>query len=266
MSIDPTAIIHPQAHIGQQVHIGPYCVIHAGAQIADGCSLASHVIIHTGSILMAHVSIDSFSVIGGNPQRGDFDPATPSQVVVGEHVRMSEGVTIHRSMYANQKTQIGAHSFLMTHAHVGHDCILGEHVTITNNAMLGGHVTIGDYVNIGGGAGIHQFIHIGESAIIGGASAITQNVPPFTMVVERNRLVGLNRIGLKRRHFVNAPLSDIKACYSAVFGQPGNRKTFARQAIDMQLAKTPQGEQFLTFIDTYGDKGFPSPKAKSIDR
>ncbi|MBM4090711.1 MAG: acyl-[acyl-carrier-protein]--UDP-N-acetylglucosamine O-acyltransferase, partial [Planctomycetes bacterium] len=38
-----TAVIDPEAVIGQGVEIGPFSIVEAGTVIGDGCRLASHV-------------------------------------------------------------------------------------------------------------------------------------------------------------------------------------------------------------------------------
>ena len=47
--------------------------------------------------------------------------------------------------------------------------------------------TLGDWVTVGGLTGIHQFVSVGAHAMIGFASAVSQDVPPF-MLVDGNPL------------------------------------------------------------------------------
>ena len=95
--LHPTAIIRPSAKLGANVFVGPYSVVEAGVEIGDGCILEAHTIVRCGSMLGQGVKVDSFSVIGGDPQDLKFDPATPSGVHIGDNTVLREGVTIHRS-------------------------------------------------------------------------------------------------------------------------------------------------------------------------
>ena len=78
-----------------------------------------------------------FSVIGGDPQHSDFEDSIQSYVTIGDHVRISEGVTVHRSIYQDGSTLIGSGSFLMGNSHVGHDGKLGTEVILANGHYWG---------------------------------------------------------------------------------------------------------------------------------
>ena len=41
----PSAVVHADAHIGQDVFLGPYCVIGAHASIGEGCLIGAHAVI-----------------------------------------------------------------------------------------------------------------------------------------------------------------------------------------------------------------------------
>jgi UDP-N-acetylglucosamine acyltransferase len=97
-------------------------------------------------------------------------------------------------------TTIGNDNWIMAYTHVAHDCVVGNNTTMANNATLAGHVELGDWVTVGGLTGIHQFVKVGAHAMVGFASAVSQDVPPF-MLVDGNPLAvrGFNAVGLKRR-------------------------------------------------------------------
>ncbi|MDY0117560.1 MAG: acyl-[acyl-carrier-protein]--UDP-N-acetylglucosamine O-acyltransferase, partial [Sulfurimonadaceae bacterium] len=91
-----------------------------------------------------------------------------------------------------------------------------------NCATLAGHVVTGDFVVVGGMTPIHQFVTIGSYAMVAGASALAQDVPPFCMA-EGNRatLRGLNLNGL-RRHMQREDIDQLKSAYRDLFesGKP----------------------------------------------
>ncbi len=243
--IHPTAIIEPGAQIG------PDCIIHAHVVITRHCRLAQGVTVH------------ACSVLGGDPQYLKFDTSTPSGVFIGTGTVVREHCTINRSIYAGQDTTIGQRCFLMADAHVGHDCVVEDDVVLANNVMLAGHVAVGRGTFIGGGAGVHQFCRIGETAMIGGLMRLAQDVPPYVMAAERNEVIGLNIVGLKRRGFGRETLRELKDAFRMVYGSPGNIRDAARAALAAGHYATSEARQFLAFFNG-GKRGFA--RARRVTR
>ena len=235
--------------------IHPTAIIEDGVQLGAGCVVHAHAIIKQPSVLGAGVVVHSFAVIGGDPQFLKFDPATASGVRVGAGTVIREYVTINRSIHPGQATLVGAGCFLMAHVHVGHDSVVADEVVLANNVMLAGHVAVGRHTFLGGGAGFHQFCRIGESAIVSGLARIAQDIPPFVMAAERNEVIGLNLIGLKRRGFSRDAINEIKKAFRVVYFTPGNIREIAGQALAGGAFATAEARQFLTFF-TEGKRGF----------
>ena len=113
---------------------------------------------------------------------------------------------------------VGDRCFLMTGAHVGHDCRVGNDVTFANCATLGGHAVIGDKVFLGGLSAVHQFVRVGDLAIIGGVCGVVHDLIPFGSVVgARAELGGLNLIGLKRNGYPRASIHALRHAYRMLF-------------------------------------------------
>ena len=108
--IHPTAIIGESAILGRNLQIGPYAIIENGAVLGDGCNIESHSVIKASTTLKDNVRVGHFSVVGGDPQHLSFDPQISSKVIIGANSRLGEGVTVHRSMYKDGKTEIGPNS------------------------------------------------------------------------------------------------------------------------------------------------------------
>jgi len=197
--------------------IHPTAIIEEGVQLGAGCVVQAHAIIRKHSVLGDGVVVHPFAVVGGDPQYLKFDPATASGVRVGAGTVIREHVTINRSIHAGKETVVGARCFLMANTHVGHDSEVADDVVLANNVMLAGHVTVGRHTFLGGGAGFHQFCRIGEGVIVSGLARIAQDIPPFAMAAERNEIIGLNLIGLKRRGFDRATIGEIKDAFRAVY-------------------------------------------------
>lgn len=256
MSIHPTAIISETATIGAGSSVGPYALIEAGVVIGKSCEIAGHAILRKGTVLGDSVTVDSFAVIGGNPQSIGFDGSLESGVLVGSGTIIREGCTIHRSTTAGENTVVGERGFLMAQAHIAHDCRLANDVILANNVMVAGHVAIGEKVFVGGGAGIHQNCRIGAYAMIAGNASIAADVPPYVMAAERNTAHGLNMVGLRRGGFEQREIRDLKICYRAVYFGGGNlKKKAAEAAREHEFGKTPTGARFLSFFES-GKRGF----------
>lgn len=257
--IHPTAIIDPSAVIGENCTVGPFSIIEDGVTLEAGCRIDAHVILKAGTLLEGNVVVHPGAVIGGPPQDLGFDLKIRSGVRVGSETVIRELVTINRSSREGEATQIGEKCFLMAGSHVAHDCVLGERVILANLVMLAGHVNVGAFSFLGGSAGVHQFCRIGESVMVGGNASISMDLPPFTIVSERNRMSGLNLIGLRRRGFGVEVIGDIKRCFTKTYELDPNPRTAAEAAIRLGVPTTAEGRQFLKFF-AEGKRGFARPK------
>lgn len=253
--IHSTAIIDSSAKLGANVSVGPYAIVEEGVEIGEGCKLAAHAIVRKGSILGKNVWLDSFAVVGGEPQDYKFEPATISGVRIGDGAILREGATVHRATKSGGFTEVGAGSMLMVNSHVGHDCKLGAKVVMANCALLAGHIEVGDGSFLSGGTVFHQFIRIGEGVMVSGNARIGLDIPPFTLATERNELHGFNIIGLRRRGCDAATIAELKLLYKAVYQGGAPRKNAAAAS---HLAKSDAGKKFLAFFAS-GKRGFLTP-------
>ena len=255
-NIHSTAIISKDSSIGDECSIGPYAILEEGVKVGDKCQIEAHVIIKKGTNLGNCVKVGHFSAIGGDPQHLDFDDSIQSNVTIGDHVRISEGVTVHRSIYQDGSTLIGSGSFLMGNSHVGHDGKLGKEVILANGALLGGHVTVGDHTFVGGGAGVHQFSRIGNHVMVGGLAEISKDVPPCIIVAGRNQSCGLNFIGLKRKQISDTEIKALKYVYKSILMKSGNPSDLAKNILNEDIVSSNNfAKQFAEFF-FIGDRGF----------
>ncbi len=238
-------------------------IIEAGVQLGDGCVVHAYAVIKRHSVLGAGVVVHPFAVIGGDPQYLKFDPATGSGVRIGAGTVIREHVTINRSIHAGQATVVGARCFLMANSHVGHDSAVGDDVVLANNVMLAGHVHVGGHTFLGGGAGFHQFCRIGEGVMVSGLARIALDIPPFAMAAERNEIIGLNLIGLKRRGFSRAAIAEIKEAFRTIYFTPGNIRDLAKAALAGPAFQTAEARLFLTFF-TEGKRGFARARREAM--
>ena len=89
---------------------------------------------------------------------------------------------------------------------------------MANQATLGGHVTLEDNVVIGGLSAVHQFCRIGELSMIGGMSAVENDVFPFALAIgNRAKITGLNLIGLKRANYEKSDIQSVNNFIKDIF-------------------------------------------------
>ncbi|MFQ5900862.1 MAG: acyl-ACP--UDP-N-acetylglucosamine O-acyltransferase [Thermodesulfobacteriota bacterium] len=218
MSIHPTAIIHQKAELDSGVEVGPYSVIGEDVKIAKGTNVGPHVVIEGHASIGENCSIYQFASIGTPPQDIRF-AGEKTEVVIGKDCTIREFVTVNRgTSHGSGRTLLKDRIFLMAYAHVAHDCIIGNDVIMSNAATLAGHIEIEDFAIIGGLVAVHQFVKIGAYSMIGGASAVSHDVPPYvTAVGNRATLYGLNSIGLKRHGFSAEDIGLLKKAYRIIF-------------------------------------------------
>ena len=243
--VHPLAVVHEEARLGPEVRVEPFAVIEEGVEVGRGSTIRSHAVLRRGTVLGERVLVDSGAVVGGDPNHLEFDPAVRSGVRVGDGVTLREHVTVHRSVEEGGATVVDREAFLMTHVHVGHDCRVGERVIIAAHAGLSGHVEVDEGAFIGGLAGIHQFVRIGAGAMVGGVARIRADVAPYTMVAEEDRLVGLNRVGLRRSGVDAAALSELRSLFREILGSPGSPHEKANGA---PAPRSEEARRFLSFF------------------
>jgi UDP-N-acetylglucosamine acyltransferase len=253
MPIHPTAIIHPDAKIAEDVEIGPYVCIEGPAEIGSGCVVQAHAIL-TGRVRLGNdTRIGHGAILGAASQHLSYPPDHPGEVVIGNSNTIREMCTIHRSTAEGGATRMGNHNYLMAGTHLGHDVELGDRVIIANNALLGGCVRVADGVFIGGGCVFHQHIRVGRLAIAQGASAFSKDIPPFTLAAERNTVAGLNTIGLRRAGLDAGKRQEIKNAFKLLYKSGLN--TAQALAAAEELDWGPDAQEFFDFVRAAKKRG-----------
>jgi acyl-[acyl-carrier-protein]--UDP-N-acetylglucosamine O-acyltransferase len=248
MKIHPTVIISPDAKLEANVEIGPYSVIGADVKIGKNTIIGPHVVIEDYTHIGEGCHIHQFCSIGAPPQDLKFG-GEKTRVVIGNFNTIREFVTINRSTTADiGVTIMGDHNLIMAYCHVAHNCKLGDRIVMANGATLAGHVHVEDNAIIGGLTGIHQFSSIGAHCIIGGASAVVKDVPPYTMASGNHaKLFGLNIVGLKRRNFSEETIKALKNAYRIIFRSNLLLETALKKAQD-EVEDVPEVRHFIKFI------------------
>ena len=249
--IHPTAIISPNAVLGDGVEVGPYVFIDENVTIGDGCKIHPHAVIFSYVKIGKDCEVFPGAVVGAIPQDLKYDGEV-SYVEIGDNVTIRECATINRGTEASGKllTRVGSDCLIMSYVHIAHDCRIGDHCVFSSFSGFAGEVDVDDWAVVGGGTMVHQFSHIGEHAMLGGASGVTKDVPPYA-ITGRNPAVfeGVNLIGLRRRNFPIETINEISAIYKLIYNSGLNVSDACRQVSEL-FEVSDHRDKILRFIET----------------
>ena len=204
--------------IGKNCKIGEGVIIDENVVIGDNNIIEPYAVITGYTTIGDNNHIYSHAVVGSEPQDLKYH-GEKTQLIIGNNNKIREFTLINPGTEGGGGvTKIGNNNLLMGYVHIAHDVIIGNNCILANAATLAGHVVLEDYVVIGGMTPIHQFVKIGTYAMIAGASAVAQDIPPFTLAEgNRAKIRGLNLTGLRRRFQNRNDIDEIKKAYKELF-------------------------------------------------
>lgn len=195
----PTALVHPEARLGEGVCLGPYCVIGARASIGAGTLIGAHAVIENDACVGARGIIHPQVFIGAGCRVGDdceIHPHTTvggdgfgyapgpdgrarkiphlGNVVIGERVEIGSNCAIDRATLTS--THIRAGTKLDNICHIAHNCDLGEDGFYTAGFMMGGSTRIGRKFVTGGNSVVTAHVTVTDNVSLSGRSSVTQDV------------------------------------------------------------------------------------------
>ena len=247
--IHPSSIIDSNAKISNDVVIGPYCVIGPGVELGSNTKLHSHINIKGNTKIGKNNEIFPFVSIGTPPQDLKFKGENNS-IIIGDNNKLREYVNINPgTIKGGGITKIGNKNLLMVYCHIAHDCIIDDNIVLANNVQVGGHVSINKHAIVGGSCAIHQFSRIGEFAMIGGMTGVLSDVIPYGLSLgNRNYLIGLNLIGLRRSGISNQDIKKIQSAYDIIFCDDTFRKNI--ENLGHELKENKYVNNIVKFINS----------------
>ena len=259
--IHNTAIINRNAKISDTGEIGPYCVVGPTVEIGSKTKLHSHVNLTGNTKIGDNNEIFPFASIGTPPQDLKYK-GEQNSLIIGDNNKLREYVNINPgTAQGGGTTNIGNNNLLMVYCHVAHDCNLSNNIVLANNVQVGGHVTIEKNAIVGGSCAIHQFSRIGQSSMIGGMTGVLSDVIPFGLSIgNRNNLVGLNLIGLRRANVSNDDIKTMQKCYDIIFKTKNFRSNI--ENLDEKIKNNKYVQIIIEFINS--DKKRPISLPENI--
>ncbi len=252
--ISPLAYIHPEAKIGQNCEIGPFCFIDANVVIGDNNVFMNSVTVLSGSRIGNGNRIFPGAVIGAIPQDLKFR-GEETTAEVGDNNIIRENVTVNRGTAAKGRTVVGNNNLLMEGMHVAHDVFLGNGCIIGNGTKFAGEVVIDDFAIVSAHVLVHQFCRIGSYVMVSGGTKCSQDVPPFSMIArDPAAYCGLNLVGLKRRGFSTEIINNLHSAYNILF----NTSALFAERIEQIRANVPPSKEIDYLIEflTTSKRGF----------
>ncbi len=233
--IDKTTIIEDGASIADGVIIGPFCFIGKDTVIASGVNIASNVIIKGKTSIEEDVKIFSFATIGQEN----------SVIRIGAKTHVREFVQIGtQESEENQNIDISNDNCIMAYVQIMSGVKIANNCVLTNAVRLYENVTCQERVIIGGLSTVEANNHIGTGVMIGGASYVNHDVPPFCLIEgNRSKIKGLNIIGLRRRLNNSEDIEEIKAAY----------KKLINNRVDKELAKKVSQESSNNYVKLFAE-------------
>ncbi len=236
--IHQTAIVDKKSKIHEDVEIGPYCLVGPDVEIGSQTKLHSNVSIKGNTKIGKNNEIFPFVSIGTPPQDLKYK-GEKNFIVIGNNNKLREYVNINPgTIQGGTITKLGNNNLLMVYCHVAHDCNLGDNIVLANNVQVGGHVKIENNAIVGGSCAIHQFSRIGELSMVGGMTGVLSDVIPFGLSLgNRNNLVGLNLIGLRRAKISNEDIKTLQKFYDIIFSNQNFRSNIDNLNAEMKNNK-----------------------------
>lgn len=233
--IDKTTIIEKGATIAENVTIGPFCFIGKDAVIASGVTVASNVIIKGNTTIEENVKIFSFATIGHEN----------STIRVGKNTHVREFVQIGTQESEEEKSiDISHDNFIMAYVQIMNGVNIANNCVLTNAVRLYENVVCEERVIIGGLSSVEADNRIGTGVMIGGASYVNHDVPPFCLVEgNRSSIRGLNIIGLRRRLNNSEDIEEIKAAY----------KKLLNHGVDKEMAKKVYEKSANSYVKLFAE-------------
>jgi len=206
--VHPSAVVSPDAVIGEGVSIQPLAVIEAGVRIGarsvigagsylghqttvgDEAMIYPRVVIRERSVLGHRVIVHSGAVIGSDGFGYEFKEGRHvkipqvGNVQIDDDVEIGANTTIDRGRFGRTWIKRGAKidNLVM----IAHNVIVGEHSVVVAQAGISGSTTLGKYVTLAGQVGLAGHIEVGDQATVTAQSGVTKDIPAKAVLAGRH--------------------------------------------------------------------------------
>jgi UDP-3-O-[3-hydroxymyristoyl] glucosamine N-acyltransferase len=199
--VHPSAVVAPDAVLGEGISIAAHAVISAGVRIGaraviganafigeqstigDDTRIYPLVTLRERTIIGARVIIHSGAVIGADGFGYDFDPTTgrhakiahTGHVQIDDDAEIGANTTVDRGRFG--RTHIGEGVKIDNLVQIAHNVTIGAHSIIVSQTGISGSTSLGRYVTLAGQVGLAGHLTIGDRATITAQSGLNKDVP-----------------------------------------------------------------------------------------
>lgn len=197
--IHPTAIIDPQATLGEDVAVHAYAVIEAGAKIGartiigahcfvghetvvgEDCFFNPRVIIRERCLIGNRVIFQPGAIIGADGFGYElinkkYEKIAQTGIVqIDDDVEVGANSTIDRARFG--KTWIKEGTKIDNLVMIGHNSVIGPHAILCGLSGVSGSSKVGGYVTLAGQVGVAGHVEIGDHAILAAQTGVSKNIP-----------------------------------------------------------------------------------------
>jgi UDP-3-O-[3-hydroxymyristoyl] glucosamine N-acyltransferase len=202
--IHPTAIIAPDARIGENPSIGAYCVIGTGVVIGRNAVIHPHVVIYPGVkigddftchsqvsiregvaigdrvIILngAVIGADGFGFVEHDGQLVKIPQV--GSVIIEDEVEIGANTAIDRATMG--ATVIGRAVKLDNLIQIGHNCEVGTFTRMAAQSGLAGSAKVGEWCQFGGQSGCADHVQVGDRTRVIAQAGVHKDLPDDALV------------------------------------------------------------------------------------
>ena len=180
VSVGPLAVVESRAVIGPHAVVGAHAFVGAGVEIGAASRLAPRVTLMPGTRLGARCLLHSGVVIGADgfgfaPTRGRWEKIEQlGGVRIGDDVEIGANTCIDRG--ALDDTVIGTGVKLDNLIQIGHNVQIGDHSAMAGCVGVAGSARIGSGCTVGGGAIVLGHLALADGVHISAASVVMRSI------------------------------------------------------------------------------------------
>ena len=180
VSVGPLAVVESRAVIGPHAVVGAHAFVGAGVEIGAASRLAPRVTLMPGTRLGARCLLHSGVVIGADgfgfaPTQGRWEKIEQlGGVQIGDDVEIGANTCIDRG--ALDDTVIGTGVKLDNLIQIGHNVQIGDHSAMAGCVGIAGSARIGSGCTVGGGAIVLGHLALADGVHISAASVVMRSI------------------------------------------------------------------------------------------
>jgi UDP-3-O-[3-hydroxymyristoyl] glucosamine N-acyltransferase len=200
--VHPTAVLHPEARVADDAHVGPHVVVGAGSTvgrravlhagvclyenvtIGDDFTAHANVTVREGTRIGDRVTLHAGAVVGSDGFGYLPRPEGPRKipqvgiVVLEDDVEIGANATVDRAALGETRVERGVKidNLVM----VAHGCRIGAGSLLAGQVGLAGGTVLGRGVMLGGQVGSAGHLTIGDGAMVAAKSGIHSDLDADT--------------------------------------------------------------------------------------